>query len=155
MGALGVVANVGSTLLDLQQQGVAAAQRGIEAEENEKVANDAAADAIARGEVESGKARREGTQLIAKQRVAYATSGIDGTSGTAAQVAAESRAMSELDAQTLRNNAMREAWGFKQKAKQIRRQESFDKAGDTARAVGTVLTGAGKVAGAAGGLGGG
>lgn len=58
------------------------------------------------------KARMQGTQMVAAQRFGYANSGIDEKTGTAAQVQGNTAAAAELDAQTIKNNAAREAWGL-------------------------------------------
>lgn len=65
------------------------------------------------GGIEAGKVRMKGSSIIAQQRVAFGASGVDGTMGTAADLATSSRLMSELDAQTTLNNAARQALGHK------------------------------------------
>lgn len=83
------------------------------AELNSKRALEAAADARIRGAVEAGKATAEGSQLAAKQMVAFANSGVDATVGTAANVQEATVADAKLKALTIENNAAREAWGYK------------------------------------------
>ncbi len=79
-----------------------------------------AVDALRRGSFLGGLKRMEGTRLIAKQQVAYEASGVDSTVGTPAQMAGSTRLISELDAQTLQNNAAREALGHTTTADQYR-----------------------------------
>lgn len=74
--------------------------------------------AIEKGAYESGRQRIMGAQLGAKQRTAYANSGVDASTGTAAAVQADTSALSELDAQRASVNAAREAWGYKEQRKQ-------------------------------------
>lgn len=83
--------------------------------------------AIKRGYKESAMVRRAGKQVAGSQKAALAAQGIDIGSGSAADIIAETEAMSELDqleiqknarldALTIKNNAWREAWGYKQQA---------------------------------------
>ena len=70
-------------------------------------------DALQRGEAQAGRVRLQAGQLEGQQRVAYALSGVDASSGSAASTINSSRLFSELDAAMLRNNAAREALGHK------------------------------------------
>lgn len=79
-----------------------------------------AADTLRRGAFVAGLKRMQGTATIAQQKVAYEASGVDSTKGTAAQVAASTRLVSELDAKTLENNAVRAALGHTEAATQHR-----------------------------------
>lgn len=83
--------------------------------------------ALKRGYKESAMVRRAGKQTAGSQKAALAAQGIDIGSGSAADIIAETEAMSELDqieiqknarldALTIKNNAWREAWGYKQQA---------------------------------------
>lgn len=72
---------------------------------------------LERGAMAAGRQRMAGTQLAGQQRLAYAMGGIDSASGTAAQTMRSSAAFSELDAETLRNNAIREAFGHQESAR--------------------------------------
>lgn len=79
-----------------------------------------AADTLRRGSFVAGLKRMQGTATIAQQKVAYEASGVDSTTGTAAQVAGSTRLVSELDARTLENNAVRAALGHTEAATQYR-----------------------------------
>lgn len=132
--------------------GLAAEYRAkdVESAENQRVAMRAKADALAIGAREAGRVRQQGGQLIEEQKVAYAASGVDPTQGTPASVMADTRLMSELDAQTLSNNAFREALGFQSKADEIGRQRVVDKQRYQSKRDSTQLTYFGRLAGAAG-----
>lgn len=108
-----------------------------------------AADAQARGGVAAGRAREAGSALVAEQAAGYADSGIDPTKGTAAQVQANTQMRAELDAQTLKNNAAAEAWGFDQARKRSWQEEQAKSAANTRRTVGTILGGTGTAIGGA------
>lgn len=89
---------------DLQAREYERAMRTIQAQR---------VDALTRGAGEAGQIRMAGSALEGKQRLAYAASGIDATSGTAAQTIESSAVFSELDAATAVNNARREALGHR------------------------------------------
>jgi hypothetical protein len=72
--------------------------------------------AIDSTEADIYKTRLRGAQTVAAQRLAYANSGVDINSGTAAQVQSNTAGAAERDVMTLRANAAREAWGFKVQA---------------------------------------
>lgn len=84
--------------------------------QNATLADQQAADAIARGQVAEGRQRNAGKSFIGQQRTGFAGQGVDVTSGSASAVQGEAQAMSALDALTIRNNAAREAFGYKVQA---------------------------------------
>jgi hypothetical protein len=149
VGALAIMAQAAGTLLQVQQIHAEGKFKDLEAKENEALALRAAGDATHRGNLAAGRTRMAGGQLAARQQVAFASSGVDPTVGTPADVMADSRMMSELDALTEENNAAREAWGYKKQAEQIRRQNKFDRQTRGYRMAGTILGGAGQLAGSA------
>lgn len=85
---------------------------------NAENAEFAAVDAEARGGIEASKARAAGGEVVGAQRVALAANGVELQSGSALELLVDTRGQSELDAQTLKNNAKREAWGFRTQAVQ-------------------------------------
>lgn len=126
--------------------------RDAELAQNARLAQMAALDAMARGNTEAGRVRMQGTQLARKQFVAYANSGVDPTQGTAARTQEQTAALSELDAQTVQNNAAREAWGFKAKASEFERERKNATQRTGMRMAATVLGTVGRMQG--GGYGG-
>ncbi len=127
-----------------------------ESQSNVRLAMRAKADALARGARDEGQARQEGGQLVEQQKVAYAASGVDPTQGTPLEVMADTRLMSEQDAQTLRNNAAREAYGYQAKADQLETQRKLDRLAHHNKVSNTALTGLSRVIGGfSGGFGGG
>lgn len=83
---------------------------------NAEMANLAAEDAIKRGEVSARDYQKEVDQMIGQQRVAYAAQGVDVNFGSAADIQEETRMRGALDALTIKNNAWREAWGYRVEA---------------------------------------
>jgi hypothetical protein len=98
--------------------------------------------------------------MIGAQRAGIAAGNIDVGYGSAVDVQADAAHLGELDALTIRNNAQREAWGFKveaidtrQRAKITRKEGvAMEKAGKVAQsahrlgAIGGLVTGAGSLA---------
>lgn len=87
-----------------------------------QLAEQQAADAIARGKEAETRQRQATRGLIGSQRAALAAQGIEVDSGSALDVQADTAAMGELDALTIRNNAAREAYGYKVQALNYRQQ---------------------------------
>lgn len=150
-GPIGVASAFGSVLTQLEGEGEDSARRQIQDKDNAKLALSAAADAVARGNQEAGRARIQASQLIAKQQVAYANSGVDPTVGTPTNVMADTRMMSELDAKTIENNAAREAYGFRKYGIQYQGQASLEASRQRYRTASTILGGLGRGAAAFGG----
>jgi hypothetical protein len=120
-------------------------QEGMEdardAETNAFLASMSAADAASRGEEAAGRIRMAASKLVGQQQVAAAVSGTDTSVGANADVIAETRALSEYDAQLARNNGLREAWGYKVEGYQRYRQAQRARQRAVNQAVGTVLGG--------------
>ncbi len=72
------------------------------------------------GNTEAGKVATEGSQIIGAQRAGGAASNVDVSSGSAAAVQSQTRQNVKLDVMTVQNNAWRQAWGFKEQARQER-----------------------------------
>lgn len=149
MGALAIVPLVASAVGTAVQLGNAAQQgaaRATEANWNAALGRSAEADALQRGAQTAGRLRTQTSQLIAKQRVAYANSGVELTSGTALDVSASTRMIGELDAKTAENNAAREAWGLKTQASLSSLQADIYKQRATNEMAGLAIGGLGRLA---------
>lgn len=126
-----------------ERAGAAAADREIY---NSRVAELLSADALARGFDEESRFRTQVRTLIGSQRAAFAGQNVDVGSGSAADVQADAAYLGELDAQTIRLNAAREAWGYQVEAEDRRM------AADVARKGGQAAASAGRWGAAATGL---
>jgi hypothetical protein len=84
-------------------------------------------DAIARGAEAEGRSRSQTKQILGTQRAGYAGQGVDVGTGSAVDVAADTTALGELDAMTIRNNAKREAYGYQVQAAGFRAQQGAAK----------------------------
>ncbi len=118
-------------------------QEGIadrkQADANTALANEAASDALIRGASDAAGYRTTGTQVAAKQMVAFSNSGVDATVGTAANVQDSTRARAELEALTVENNAAREAWGYKKHGLAFQTQAGINSGRRNREIAGTVL----------------
>ncbi len=73
-----------------------------------------AQDAIKRGEIAEEQQRRRTAMLKGTQTARLAANGLDISEGSALQILSDTDWMGEQDALTVRDNAAREAWGFRQ-----------------------------------------
>lgn len=101
---------------------------------NADLAEEQAVDALARGRASEMALRRKGRGLTASQRASFAAQGLDINSGSAMDVQQNDIALSELDALTIRNNAQREALGFRKQAAYDREDAELALKGGRARA---------------------
>ena len=141
--------------LGMQAVGGASAASGQRAEADFQAAqldrqaaltDSARADVLRQGAQAAGRARMEGSQVLAAQRTAAGASGIATDSGSVLNLMADSRLMSELDAQQAENNAAREAWGLEVESLRQRQQASFVRRSGKAQEASTLLTTGGNVA---------
>jgi hypothetical protein len=105
-----------------QAQDTMAAVYSQQGEQNQTLLNMSAEDTLRRGQYQAGVAGMRATQLIEKQRVGYATSGVDSQTGTPLQAMADTRMLSSLDQSMIRASAAREAWGLRVKGYQAYEQ---------------------------------
>ncbi len=114
-------------------------------ERNASNAAAAAADALQRGAAEEGAHRMKVQRLISSQKTALGASGVDISSGSALDVLSDTAALGELDALTLRNNASREAWGYKVESGSALARSSAARSRASNAAVGGLLSLGGQV----------
>lgn len=117
------------------------------ADANARLAQIKAQDAKSRGEAAAIQHLGKVDQMVSSQRAAQAANGVDINSGSAASVRSSSRMLGELDAQTIRNNAWREAWGYQVESNNQRSQGEFAQLSANAQASNTLLTGGLRAAG--------
>lgn len=123
-------------------------------EQNQRIANmnagladQQAKDAIARGTVAELQLRRNTRRLIGSQRASAAASGVVVDSGTAGAIVSDTQMLAEQDAETIRNNAAREAWGYKVQAQDYRYKGQLAMKEGKDQAWGTILTSGAKLYG--------
>ncbi len=79
---------------------------------NTRLAALQANDAIRRGNVSAQQAMAQTKGVVGRARAGLAASGVQLDSGSAAQIQEQDSTIGALDAQIIRNNAAREAWGI-------------------------------------------
>lgn len=121
-------------------------------DQNAEYADAQAKDAIQIGQQQEYRQRAGVRSLVGSQRAAGAAQGVDVDSGSMLDVQLEAVGVGELDALTIRNNAAREAWGYKVQAADLRNRGKLAQyAGRTQASTlrnaswGTLLTGASEI----------
>lgn len=107
---------------------------------NASVAELQAKDATQRGAEQEARFRSQVKGIIGTQRAGIAAGNIDVGFGSAVDVQADAAFLGELDALTIRNNATREAWGYRVQAEDLRKRAEI------ARKTGVYQEGAGRQA---------
>lgn len=137
------LAAAGISAYSAVQQGRAAART---AENNAKMAEYAAQDAITRGEEDAIAAQRRAAALRSTQRTALAANGLDLSYGTAADLQDQVDFFGQADAATARTNASREAWRLRAGGQQEAAAGRAARSNANLQAAGTLLSTAGTVA---------
>jgi hypothetical protein len=99
-------------------------------DQNAKLAELQAIDALKRGERAASTIQMRTKQTIGSQRAALAAQGIEINADTAADIQADTKLYGDFDAIEVKNNAWREAFGYKMQAL------SFTQSGEMARSAG-------------------
>lgn len=86
------------------------------AEQNAKLEDAAAVDALQRGKQAVQQQQRELSREMGAQRASMAANGIDVNFGTAASFRGDTAMLGQEDSQTLRENSIREVMGFERSA---------------------------------------
>lgn len=113
--ALAGVGTGASVLGQINQQAAMGAQQSYMAQlsrQRQALADQQAQDAIQRGQVAEQKQRDLTKQRIGTQQAALAAQGTD-LSGSPTDILGDTARAGEMDALTIRNNAAREAYGYK------------------------------------------
>lgn len=133
---------VGSTLIGAYGQYQQGQTASAMADYNASVQNRMARDALTRGGIAEDNQRMKVRGMIGAQRARTAASGLLVDSGSAGELTDETAMFGEMDAQTIRANAMREAWGHKVNAVNYQNQGAAASQAGTIGAATTLLTGA-------------
>jgi hypothetical protein len=147
MGATAGILTAASTVGEFASQRGQANALVARADYQSSMADITANDAIARGNQEASLHELAGGRAIGAQRAGQAASGIDPNSGTAADLQGDEAKFSALDAQMIRNNAAREAWGYRTDAMFGKLGAENEAANLRAASYSTLLTGATKTYG--------
>lgn len=133
----GALVSGGAQVYGQIKQGEAAQEQGNYekqiADYNAKVAEEQARDAIALGEQDVNQVSSTVERTVGSQRVSFAAQGINADMGSAADMQRDTRAAGSQDVLTIRNNAARQAWGYRVQAKDYTmRGQMAQRAGDNA-----------------------
>lgn len=134
---LGTFINVGA-----QQRSNEAAQQVYAT--NKAIAYGAAQQAISKGNFDAARVQERGSQIVGQQQAAFGASGVVANAGSPVAVAGGTKFNTDVDAQTIRNNAAREAWGYTQQASNIAKEAQFAQQTAEGNEAGTILGGIGK-----------
>lgn len=121
-------------------------------EYNAQVAELNAQDALERGVIDEGRFRAHVRGVVGSQRTGFAGQGVDVASGSALDVQLDAEYLGELDAMQIRQNAMRESWGYKVEAHSLRLGAQQAREAGKAQATAAYLGAAGSLVGTAGSL---
>lgn len=109
------------------------------AETNRRLSVAQANDALLRGSIEEQRYRREIAQVVGGQKAYFGNRNVT-VSGTALDLLSDTAQVGEEDALTIRNNAAREAWGYRNQANEASRWGANAQRNAYGRAAGTLLT---------------
>jgi len=108
-------------------------------ETNRRLAEAQGSDALVRGSIEEQRYRREIAQIVGAQKAAFGQRNV-AVSGTALDILSDTAQLGEEDALTIRNNAAREAWGYRNQASEASRWGANQKSNAMSAAGGSLLT---------------
>lgn len=110
-------------------------------ETNARISQLQADDAIRRGESKANEHKKSVKRLIGSQRASLAAQGQDLEAGDALAIQEETAQLGALDALEIKNNAWREAWGYRVQANQYMGQARFADITSKYKSRQTLLTG--------------
>ncbi len=113
---------------------------------NAKMSDFQAEDAIRRGDKAAQDHLKRTQRMIGSQRASLAAQGITIDTGSAAEVQADTAEIGAQDAMMIKNNAWREAWGFKVQGEDMRSRGRFARLAGDAQATQSLLGGGMKAA---------
>lgn len=121
------------------------------ADYNAKISDLQAEDALARGIEDTTRLRLKARGAAGENRVAFAAGGVDisDADSTFGEVQANLATITEMDAQAIRVNAAREAWGYKAQAQAQRAGGQLAITAANNKAIGSIVSGITSVYGAA------
>lgn len=107
---------------------------------NARLADAQAEDAIFRGDQDAARSRENVKKIIGSQRASMGAQGIEVNDGSALDVQADTAGQGAIDELTIKNNAYREAWGYRVQANDLRTQAEFTKLSSSNKSKNTILT---------------
>jgi hypothetical protein len=141
-----VAAGIGTAVAGYSQYQSGQAQKDL-AKTNARIAEESASDSRRRGQIEEDRRRALTRQQLGSQKAAFGANGVVSSTGTALGLLSETAEYGELDALTIRNNAAREAFGYRIEAVNSRTRGRIASQEGTLGAASTLLGGGAQVYG--------
>ncbi len=110
------------------------------ADQNAQLATINAEDAVIRGDKNAKNLKQQAKRLIGAQRAAIGAQGIEVNADDALDLQMDTAGQAELDAREIKNNAWREAWGYKVQAANYTSQGKFAELSAKNKSRNTILT---------------
>lgn len=107
---------------------------------NARIMDMQAQDAKDRGDKKAQEVKTQAKKLIGSQRAAMAAQGLDLDQDDALAIQQETAEFGAVDAQTIKNNAWQEAWGYRVQAQDYRNKGVFANITAKQKAKATILT---------------
>jgi hypothetical protein len=101
----------------------------------------AAVDAIRRGDIEEQEHRNKVRAMLGSQRATFGANNVDSNSGSPLGLLVDTARIGELDALTIRNNAAREAFGYRSEGANAKNRGRADKKSGALGGYSTALAG--------------
>lgn len=140
-GTIGTVAGLASTGIGAISSMAQGQQQANIAKANAKLAREREVDALRRGSREEGEQRQRYQNVIGQQRAAMGASGVVVDELSGGDILAQTAEFGERDAQRIRVNAAREAWGYAGERAIYKSQASQARTAGLFQAGSTLLTG--------------
>lgn len=141
LGVISTAASVAGTAIGVMGQMQSAKAQAAASEYQAKQSRIMAEDALKRGAAEEQAQRRKTSGLEGRQRAVMAASGLDIGSGSPLSILADTAQLGELDAQTVRANANREAQQLNAQGTLFDAQAQNQRSAGVLGAMGTALGG--------------
>ena len=149
VAALGWASLVMSAAGSLKQasasQQMASYQAAV-ARNNQMIANQNATLALQQGQQKEAAQRQQTAQAISMDRAAASASGLDPNRGSPLRAQSDTASIGELNAQTIRQNAETQAWGYRNQGANFGAQAQLTQMGGQYGALSSIIGGASSVA---------
>lgn len=129
LGGIGTGISAATAYNDAKSENLARQYEAKLLQEQAALSEIQAQNALQRGEVKAGLAKKQADALRGEQRMAYASSGVNANTGSAAAMQAETAAWGQYAQSEERYNASMESWGHRVNARTNRLQSNLTLAG--------------------------
>lgn len=146
LATLGIVSTIGGAIISASgasqsanAQAQASAYQAQVARNNQIIAQQYAEQSRREGEIQAQTKETETAQRIGAVRAAAGAAGLDTASGSPLRLQDDTKALGSLDAQTIRYNAAKQAYGYEVRAAGFEGQSRLDTmASENARSAGSL-----------------